>query len=614
MPSNDIPGAQPDGELFVVLHGCWGTPRKMRGVVAAIKSVAPNAEVLVPRLPFAGPFGVLSFAAPEAIAMSIADAVDNAWNKRGGYRRITFVAHCFGGVMARKVAILAHGEVPAAPFEPQIARFAGGRPWAGKIDRMVLLAGFNQGWTISGAKDWLTSIMWGSCSTLGDLVQSATGRAPTVFAIRKGAPFLIQTRLQWLALMLRQNPPDMLTVQLIGTIDDLVPLDDAVDYNVDMASASKFRMLEVPHSGHFDVIKMVAPKAAAESGDDQPRELRWRRLLTALTATAEELEKAGIPRNHLADSLPPPPDLNVTDVVFVMHGIRDKGYWTQKIARQIKMLADSRGQNIRSVTASYGYLALLPFVLPSIRRHKAEWLMDRYTAAKAQYPNAQISYVGHSNGTYLVARALQDFPAARFKAIVLAGSVIRRDYDWASLVSEGADGKPPRVQAVLNYLATSDWVVASFPKAVEPLRRLFDLGSAGHSGFDQCRDDKLRGVHQVRFVKGAHGAGIKESQWDDIARFVVTGRPPEATDADYSKTQSVLVRAVAWFALPLVLASLALVLFGAAFLFAWALCSSPREWFQTGKCLAVPETPTAVARLVLLGLYVWLIGLVATRV
>ena len=60
--------------------------------------------------------------------------------------------------------------------------------------------------------------------------------------------------------------------------------------------------------------------------------------------------------------------------------------------------------------------------------------MDRYAEARARYPRAELDYVGHSNGTYLAAKALHDYPAAHFKHIVFAGSVVRRDYDWLALI------------------------------------------------------------------------------------------------------------------------------------------------------------------------------------
>jgi pimeloyl-ACP methyl ester carboxylesterase len=211
----------------------------------------------------------------------------------------------------------------------------------------------------------------------------------------------------------------------------------------------------------------------------------------------------------------------VTDVVFVIHGIRDQGYWTQKIGRTIKRQAAERHQDFRSVTASYGYFAMAPFLLPWVRRRKVAWLMDRYTEACARYPKATFSYVGHSNGTYLVARALRDYPAAKFRRIALAGSVVRSGYDWLGLINAGPIRS--RVERVLNYVATNDRVVAIFPNGLEPIRA-FDLGGAGHNGFTQGNDKGP--VHQVEFIKGSHGAGHQEEHWNEIAAFIVDGTIP----------------------------------------------------------------------------------------
>ena len=300
----------------------------------------------------------------------------------------------------------------------------------------------------------------------------------TIFAIRKGAPFLIQTRLQWLALMRRDKPPQLTLVQLLGTVDDLVAPDDTIDYAVDFEREGSFFLLEVPETGHYNAVDM------APADPDSAKVERWKAFSDALSAPIDALKQKAIPREDMADSLSPKPDKGVKDVVFVIHGIRDKGFWTQKIARAIKREARAQKEEFRSVTASYGYFAMAPFVFPWVRRQKVAWLMDRYTEARARYPKAKFSYVGHSNGTYLVARALQDYPAARFKHVVFAGSVVRCDYNWHALMQPNPANSGPRVERVLNYVATGDIVVALLPKAMQPIKPL-DLGSAGHDGFRQ---------------------------------------------------------------------------------------------------------------------------------
>jgi hypothetical protein len=139
-------------------------------------------------------------------------------------------------------------------------------------------------------------------------------------------------------------------------------------------------------------------------------------------------------------------------------------------------------------------------------------MMDKFVEVRRQYPKAKISYIGHSNGTYLLAGALQAYPFAHFHRVVFANSVVRKRFPWSSY-------EPKNVLAVLNLVASRDWVLASLPRCVD-VWRVLDLGSAGHDGFGGD------GVVNLRFVSGAHSAGIAENMWKDIAGFIVDGRVP----------------------------------------------------------------------------------------
>ncbi|NCA71235.1 MAG: hypothetical protein EOM91_14250 [Sphingobacteriia bacterium] len=178
-----------------------------------------------------------------------------------------------------------------------------------------------------------------------------------------------------------------------------------------------------------------------------------------------------------------------------------------------------------------------PFITGK-RREKVEWLMDQYTEALARFPAAEFSYVGYSNGTYLLADALRKYPSCRFRYVVFAGSVVRTRYPWTEALREG------QVEKILNYIATADWVVAIFPKAIEMLR-LQDLGSAGHDGFSAVNGDAL---HQIRYVRGCHGAALAEANWDAIARFALHGEvvePPAPFEAPKRSRLIVLLGRIA---------------------------------------------------------------------
>ena len=463
----------------------------------------------------------------------------------GSYLSITLVGHSFGAVLARKIAIVAYGEqagadndIPA-PFEVELSALRQPRSWAPLIGRIVLMAGMNRGWSTSSAMDWFTSAKWSFMQVACEI--SMRGK-PTILAIRRGAPFLVQTRLQWLAMMDPQYGPrpNLIVAQLLGTSDDHVSPDDNVDYSVDLycnRDRQSYFYLEVPASNHPNVVEMstFGPSATAVA-----RAKRRDTFLTAFSADRAQLATASISRDQMADNLPPLPDPDVTDVVFVVHGIRDKGFWTQKVARTIKRQA-APGQKFESWTESYGYFAMMPFMLRAVRQRKVEWLMDRYVEARARYPRARMHFVGHSNGTYLGAQALQDYPSARFKRMVFAGSVVRCDYDWLDLIAPGPNSvnRRARVGQVLNYVATADWVVALFPNGVQPWRR-FNLGSAGHDGFTQGHVDGP--VHQVNYIVGGHGVGHEEENWKDIAQFVVNGVAPTLHHPQFSQAQSKLWR------------------------------------------------------------------------
>jgi pimeloyl-ACP methyl ester carboxylesterase len=412
----------------------------------------------------------------------------------------------------------------------------------------------NRGWTTSSALDWLTSLNWSVSQTIGELLLAGK---PTIFALRRGAPFLVNTRLQWLAMMDPNygSRPKLIVTQLLGSNDDNVSPDDNVDYSVDVPYSNEqqaYHYIEVPMSGHGNVVDM-ADKGGA-TGDDA-REKRREVYLTALLSDRAKLAAKSVKREHMADSLPQPPDMDVTDVVFVVHGIRDKGYWTQKIARTIKRHAQP-GTKFESWTESYGYFAMLPFVLPSVRQRKVEWLMDRYVEARARYPRARFHYVGHSNGTYLCAQALKDYRAARFERIVFAGSVVRKDYNWMELI-EPPHGSP-RVRKVLNYVATNDWVVAMLPNSVQRWPG-FKLGSAGHDGFLQASANGP--VHQVSYIVGGHSVGHEEANWENIARFIVDGAIPRYEEPLFSHKPSRIWRTFGALSTPTVMLAL-LAVFG----------------------------------------------------
>ena len=236
-------------ELVVLFHGLMGSPRSLEkaNLIAAAAAGCPCSDILAVPLPFRGLLGAFALRRPEDVAADVVRRIDAAVKVRakegGRYRRIVLAGHSFGAVIARKVAIIANGERPRATFEPRLKALRGGKPWGRNIERIVLLAAMSRGWSPAAARDWLTAAFWSVGSLVGELMALVVGRPPTIFGIRQGAPFIIQTRLQWLALArswtsaqqagaspapgasdAHPGHPKITVIQLLGATDDLVRL------------------------------------------------------------------------------------------------------------------------------------------------------------------------------------------------------------------------------------------------------------------------------------------------------------------------------------------------------------------------------------------------------
>lgn len=299
-------------------------------------------------------------------------------------------------------------------------------------------------------------------------------------------------RIQWISLLRNRSlsPPVPMTVQLLGTVDDIVDERD----NVDIQCGASFVYRSVPETGHANVIDFSGAAGA----------VRKQIFLDALLTDAAQIES-----DMLVDFSSEP---DVAHVVFVMHGIRDYGNWTQRLAPVIYETAKRMSANVRVVSSGYGYFPIARFMLQPERQKNVRWFMDQYTEALAKYPQAAMSFVGHSNGTYLLASALARYPACAFERAVFAGSVVNRNFPWSKHIGEN------RLTAIQNFVASADLVVAIFPAIFERLRKSkSDLGSAGHTGFAE-RDPP---VYEVTYMRGGHGAAVVPENFETISRFVL---------------------------------------------------------------------------------------------
>ena len=501
--------------LILLLHGMHCGPLTLSSLTDRIsqtaKAAGKNASLLIPEM------ALRWYACFDVRVLSNNIAQTVAEHLRGSsIKELIIAGHSAGGLMAQSVYLdLIAPEVfpedgPPRVMEPLMD--AGGC----KI-RLVLIAPLTRGWEISHHLPVSQKIAWKLGSVFSQLIRLKewllrSCRPLWIQQVRKGASFLINLRLRWLEVQRRFGDPvqgclpspEMIT--LLGSVDEIISWRDMVD---NVHPGARYR--EVPRSNHVEIVDICDPEEGKQRSEV---------IMSAMFGSLCGAE--GAP----ADDEPPPVDPTVRRMVFVIHGIRDLGHWTQKIGSRCKRHFEPEvdGENIAIETSSYGYFSMLEFLLTFSKDRKVHWLMEEYVEAKRRFPNAKFTYIGHSNGTYLLADALERHPRAQFQRVVFAGSVVTKKYDWGSKKRRG------QVEAVLNFTADGDWVVAFFPRLAElfpPLRKLCGpyLGGAGVEPFPEADF-----VRSNDFVKGGHGAAIDEWNWDHLAEFAVSKNPVYPSD------------------------------------------------------------------------------------
>ncbi|OJW24353.1 MAG: hypothetical protein BGO49_05640 [Planctomycetales bacterium 71-10] len=496
------PGGSGDA-LFVLIHGFQGSPEDFGDVRRAIRDERPDADVMAVQ------FSAHTFsnADPARIAAELSDLIEAQVGSPGkGYKSVTLIGYSMGAPLARKTLIYGCNE---ADDDPAWNPDAPPKEWTRLVDRVVLLAGMNRGMRLDQpAADMPLAKQ--IHRRFGKTFARLTDTARLVRSFEAGEPFIADLRVQWMRTARRRaekHEPWPAVIQLLGTIDDVVSTDD----NRDVSVTQDFIFVPVRGTGHLSVLDFRDPAYGAE------RERKFRSAIAA---------------GDLADLLkryPPVPvglDPNVERIVFVMHGIRDMADWTADVEVFLKeAYTKEKGfggpEALKVIKSSYGYFPMGPFLLYGDRQRNVRWFMDQYTEALARYPNAkQVDFIGHSNGTYILASALERYKTLRVGRVVFAGSVVPRAYDWSSKLGRGKDRSgrdvPGRVLSIRNYVGSADWVVGFFPRFFEWCGSR-DVGSAGFNGFldDGAKD------HEVKFVTGGHSCALDPRNYPSIVDFLL---------------------------------------------------------------------------------------------
>ena len=114
----------------------------MEGIIQAIRERRPDADILF----FGYPASIFSNADPFVLADQLEEAIAQRYRDRN-YSRIILSGHSIGGLLIRKAFVYGRGSVEDLPLAGQAVTTREPHEWTKRVDRIVLLAGMNRGWS-----------------------------------------------------------------------------------------------------------------------------------------------------------------------------------------------------------------------------------------------------------------------------------------------------------------------------------------------------------------------------------------------------------------------------------------------------------------------------------
>jgi hypothetical protein len=417
------------------------------------------------------------------------------------YDAIILTAHSFGGLLVRQLVLDAVNE-----------------PWYRKIERIVLMASPNRGFSpITFLHKVLELFAWAvldrpqnpSWLRFGHLTLSGL----------KGAPWVSDLRLRWITAFAAGSPP--LTFQILGGRDNLVSVDD----DDDLRKYPNFHPKLLPLIGHGHFTLQLRRRRSQETNNQNRDAIAGLRDMIAQALTLPDFVR----------ELAAAPEEIPENIVLIVHGIRDFAEWHEELADAIQRLntpLEDGTQPLRFQCHSigYGYFSAFQFLSNRARHYCVRTLVDRYVQLRIKYPHAKFHAIAHSNGTFAVGRALQEYRFVEFERIYFAGSVLSERFEWQSLLR----GPGKKSHRVLNLCANGDTPVGVLCWTLSSLQMVYgSLGIGGSGGFVQATDD-LTSIPTDptpqawnEWIVGDHNSGVRRNNFQNIAHFIETGLPQQ---------------------------------------------------------------------------------------
>lgn len=176
--------------------------------------------------------------------------------------------------------------------------------------------------------------------------------------------------------------------------------------------------------------------------------------------------------------------------VILVHGIRTFGNWVYSVRREL----DFNGYEV-SIEGykRFSTLKLLGYCFFDTGKRERRSLKTTIQRIKENSPNAKLSVIAHSHGTFLVSKLLEE-NEIEIDNLILCGSIVKRDFPWSAAFESKS------VTRVLNDAGCNDvWAGIAH-------HWINGAGGSGILGFES----EFHSMRTVFSRDGSHSSSIKD--------------------------------------------------------------------------------------------------------
>lgn len=140
----------------------------------------------------------------------------------------------------------------------------------------------------------------------------------------------------------------------------------------------------------------------------------------------------------------------IKQAIILIHGIRTHANWQPMVQRVLEEIPKTTVVPIKFVEWFDAFRFWCPFFT---RNAPIQDVRRQIQVTKEHHPDAEISVVAHSFGTYIISKILLDVPDLKFHRVVFAGSIVPRSYRWEHVKSQ------VRTEVINDYGTRDIWPV-----------------------------------------------------------------------------------------------------------------------------------------------------------